>query len=118
MGTVVSRLISFILLPLYTRYLTPKDYGLLEVIDVTTAMIGIVIAIGITSALSRFYYESDEEKERNTVLSTTYVLYILIALLFAPLLFILSIPLSKLLLTSNDYKYFFRIRDFLNPITN
>ena len=63
LGTVVSRLVAFILLPLYTRYLTPTDYGVLETIDISSGIIGIVVTVGIARSLSRFYYEFDDEKK-------------------------------------------------------
>ena len=108
-GTVISRFVAFILLPLYTHYLTPTDYGVLETIDITTALIGIVITIGIARALSRFYYESEAQKERNTVVSTTYILYCVIAIFSIPLLYFGSNLLSSLLLGSSDYTYYFRV---------
>jgi len=109
LGTVVSRMVAFILLPLYTRYLTPADYGLLEAIDISTAVIGIVVTVGIAMALSRFYYESEEMEQRNRVVSTTYVTYSIIAVFCLPLLFYLSSPLSQVLFDTQDYSSFFRI---------
>ena len=64
LGNVVSQLVAFVLLPLYTRYLTPKDYGVLEAVDISTGIIGIVVTMGIARALSRFYYEKEEGKAR------------------------------------------------------
>lgn len=109
LGTVISRLVAFLLLPLYTRYLTPTDYGVLETIDITSALIGIVITIGIARSLSRFYYESKVKEERNKVVSTTYILYIIVAILSLPLLYFGSSILSSLLLGSPEYTYYFRV---------
>lgn len=109
LGTVVSQLVAFILLPLYTRYLTPTDYGVLQTIGVSSGIIGIVVTIGIARALSRFYYETERETERNRVVSTTYVTYVVIACLALPLLLIISEPLSILLFKSRNYGLFFRV---------
>ena len=32
-GTVVSQIVAFIMLPIYTRYLTPEDYGVVELLS-------------------------------------------------------------------------------------
>ena len=109
LGSVVSRIVAFILLPLYTRYLTPTDYGVLETIDISSGIIGIVGTVGIAMALSRFYYESEEMEERNTVVSTTYITYSVIACLFIPLLYYMSDPLAKIFFSSEHYSHFFRI---------
>jgi O-antigen/teichoic acid export membrane protein len=109
LGTVVSRLIAFLLLPLYTRYLTPSDYGLLETVDLSTGLIGMVVTVGIVRALSRFYYESDDQKERNRVVSTTYLTYSAFAMAFILITFYLSGPLSKLLFKTSSYTHFFAV---------
>lgn len=109
LGTVISRLVAFILLPLYTRYLTPGDYGTLELIDITSGIAGVVVSVGIAGALARFYYEFEKQKERNKVLSTTYITYFVLACLSAPLLFYISEPMAKLFLGSRHYSHFFKI---------
>ena len=109
LGTVISRLVAFLLLPLYTRYLTPTDYGVLETIDLSTFLIGIVITTDIARALSRFYYESEDPKIRNTILSTTYINYSIMAILFLPALYFLSDPLAKILFKTENYGFFIKV---------
>lgn len=109
LGTIISRVVAFVLLPLYTRYLTPADYGIIEVIDVTTAMIGLVVTVGISRALSRFYYISNDQNQRNIVVSTTFLTYSIIALFFLPFLIYGANPLAKLLFNSDQYGLFLRI---------
>ena len=109
LGTVVSQIVSFLLLPLYTRYLTPEDYGVLQTVEITDKIIGIVVTIGIARALSRFFYESDAESERNSVVSTAYGSYCLSAVIALPCFFLVSDHLSRLLLDSVRFSGFFRI---------
>ena len=63
-SSVISKLIAVALLPLYTRYLTPEDYGAAEVLIVAVIAASIVIRLGVIEALLRFYYERDEDPER------------------------------------------------------
>ena len=63
-SSVVSKLIAVALLPLYTRYLAPDDYGAAEVLITGVIATSIVIRLGIIEALLRFYYESDEDGDR------------------------------------------------------
>jgi O-antigen/teichoic acid export membrane protein len=60
-ASVVSKLIAVALLPLYTRYLTPTDYGLAEVMFASVVAASIVIRFGTIEALLRFYYKDDED---------------------------------------------------------
>ncbi len=85
-GNLLSKLVAFALLPLYTRYLTPLDYGVLELVEITTGMIGVVLGIGIAQAMGRFYYESDKPGQRQHVVSAVYVI-VGAAALFGFLLF-------------------------------
>lgn len=73
-GNLLSKLVAFALLPLYTRYLTPLDYGVLELVEITTGMIGVVLGIGIAQAMGRFYYESDDAGHRARVVAVIYII--------------------------------------------
>ena len=66
-GTISSQMIGFIMLPIYTRHLTPKDYGVLQLIEISTFQLGMVITTGISQTLSRFYYDYDKKEHRNNL---------------------------------------------------
>jgi O-antigen/teichoic acid export membrane protein len=72
LGGLVSRIIAVLLLPLYTRYLSPSDYGKVETLIALTTVIGIVLRMGITSAFFRFYFDSAEPEKRRVVLRTSF----------------------------------------------
>jgi glycosyltransferase involved in cell wall biosynthesis len=55
LGTILSRSVGFLLIPLYTRFLTPADYGVLELLDLTMFFSGIFCMMGISAAVFRFY---------------------------------------------------------------
>ena len=63
-SSILSKLIAVALLPLYTRHLTPSDYGAAEVMVVGVIATSIVIRLGVIEALMRFYYLADEDRER------------------------------------------------------
>jgi O-antigen/teichoic acid export membrane protein len=61
-ASVLSKLIAVALLPLYTRYLTPADYGAAEVLFAAVVAASIVIRFGVIEAVLRFYYKSGENQ--------------------------------------------------------
>jgi O-antigen/teichoic acid export membrane protein len=63
-ASIVSKLIAVALLPLYTRYLTPADYGEAEVMFAAVVSASIVIRFGLIEALLRFYYKDEEDPAR------------------------------------------------------
>lgn len=74
LGVVLSRAASFIMLPVYTRYLSPADFGILQLLDMTVDAVTIILAGGIAAGVLRFYYKYESERERHSVFSTTLIL--------------------------------------------
>ncbi|MGN6816723.1 MAG: lipopolysaccharide biosynthesis protein [Solirubrobacterales bacterium] len=68
-ASVLSKVIAVALLPLYTRYLSPTDYGAAEVLFSAVVFASIVIRFGLIEAILRFYH-LDEEDSREVVRST------------------------------------------------
>ncbi len=60
-ASILSKLIAVALLPLYTRYLTPADYGAAEVMFAAVVSASIVVRFGTIEALLRFYYKDGED---------------------------------------------------------
>jgi len=65
LGSLVSRFIAVLLLPVYTRYLSPADYGLIETLIALSAVLTVLLAAGVKSAFFRFYF--DEEDKRRVI---------------------------------------------------
>jgi len=65
-GEMLRTGLGFILLPVYTRALTPADYGILGVTAPIFALLSTVIGLGLPAAMLRFYfdYRNDEDKLR------------------------------------------------------
>ena len=72
LGGLVSRILAVLLLPLYTRYLSPSDYGKVETLIALTTVVGIALSAGIGSAFFRFYFDSPEPAARRRVLRTSF----------------------------------------------
>jgi O-antigen/teichoic acid export membrane protein len=72
LGGLVSRILATLLLPLYTHYLPPRSYGRVEIITAATAVLAIVLQMGISSAFFRFYFDAKEDAARLTVIRTSF----------------------------------------------
>jgi O-antigen/teichoic acid export membrane protein len=97
---VISKLIAVALLPLYTQYLTPSDYGAAEVLITAVIAASIVIRLGIIEALLRFYYEAGENPD--AVVKTSFASLFWTTTLGLALTFPLAGPISELLLDHSD----------------
>jgi len=108
-GQFLSRLLSFLLLPLYTRKLTPADYGTLQLVMLIFEVVALVAGSRIAAGVFRLYYREPEENKRHSLLSTAFILvngsYVilgLIVLLFAGLF-------ARLALGSDSYAHLVRL---------
>src|SRR3954468_2879089 len=72
LGGLVSRVLATILLPLYTHYLPPDAYGRVEIVTAATAVLAIVLQMGIASAFFRFYFDAKETTQKLTVVRTSF----------------------------------------------
>src|SRR3954468_22775130 len=71
-GGLVSRILATILLPLYTHYLPPGAFGQVEIVTAVTAVLAIVLQMGIASAFFRFYFDEKEAAGKLTVVRTSF----------------------------------------------
>ncbi|MFE8701699.1 lipopolysaccharide biosynthesis protein [Cytobacillus sp. FJAT-54145] len=100
---VGTKLIAFIMLPVYTNFLPPAEYGVLDIIDKWTAMLTFLIIFGTDSALSYYYFDTKEKDKRlEHVRNVMYFRLFIVAILA---LIVLSAGpwISELLFGSSNY---------------
>jgi O-antigen/teichoic acid export membrane protein len=95
-ASILSKVIAVALLPLYTRYLTPADYGAAEVLFAAVVLVSIVVRLGLIEAILRFYYQEDENPAE--VVASSFAGLFWLATLGALLLLPFAEPLSEAVL--------------------
>ena len=74
-GGMIGHLVPFLLLPLYTNYLIPAEYGILSLIIMTSGIITTVfLAGGIRMAAMTFYKQAESEEVRRRIAITISIL--------------------------------------------
>lgn len=101
-GTILNRVIGFVLIPVYTNYLSTADYGTLELIEITTMVAGMFLTAGISYGVFRFYFDTDEVSERRLVVSTAHMSIWGLAVLLGLWFILFSPSVSKLVFRSPD----------------
>jgi O-antigen/teichoic acid export membrane protein len=71
-GDVATTIISFLLLPLYVRYLSPNDYGVLSLLLTTEVVTKIIFRWGIDASFMRLYYDCPDLPSRQRLASTQF----------------------------------------------
>src|SRR5256885_1332326 len=56
--------LNFLLLPLYTRYLAPSDYGIVSLAETIAVLVATIFGLGLDAALPRLYFEHADDSRR------------------------------------------------------
>lgn len=67
-GTVLLRVINLLLLPLYTYYLTPEEYGIVAIGASLTALLSIIMPLSLYSAIVPFFFKIDSSVNRRKMM--------------------------------------------------
>ena len=71
-GGLIQRIVAVLLLPLYTRYLSPSDHGAIEALVALSAIIFALLRAGIQSSFFRFYFRAETDADRLTIVRTSF----------------------------------------------
>ena len=70
-GTIALRFTSFLLIPLYTHYLSKENFGLLQTLLFTIQVLITFNDVGMRSALIRFFSEYETRNKLNVLLGSS-----------------------------------------------
>ena len=59
--SVSQKIVSFLLLPVFTYYLNPKEFGIIAIYSLIMAMLAMVYNPGLISSTQRLYYDYSPE---------------------------------------------------------
>jgi O-antigen/teichoic acid export membrane protein len=72
LGDVATNIVSFLLLPLYTRFLTPEDYGAISLLLTVEVVAKIVFRCGLDASFMRLFYDCESDADRQRLASTIF----------------------------------------------
>lgn len=108
-GSFSSKLVGFILLPIYTEHLTVEEYGILGILEVSTQLLVSVFGLGLYWAFNRWYWDKEYRKKQNVIFFSTFSILtavsIVMFVLFAPL----SKQISSVLFDHTQFSYLIKI---------
>lgn len=108
-AVIGSRMAGFLLIPVYTRYLTPSDYGVLELLDLSTFIFSTLIGMRFAESLFYYYASATTARSRQEIISTAFWGSTLLGILGAGIGYLVAPALSSLVFGSGDYVFYFRL---------
>ncbi len=98
-GELARRGLAFFLLPIYTRYLDPAEYGVLELLSALSGILFACLLLGLPSALTKCYHRDCETpRDQASILATTLALAAPVLLVVGGLLFVFAEPLGSVVI--------------------
>lgn len=76
LGTVGTKLVSFLLLPLYTSYLSPTDYGTYDLNITYATLFSSFFFLDIWTGIMKFVFEKKGDSEKRSVVYSGIVIFI------------------------------------------
>lgn len=73
-ASLLPTAVGFLMLPIYTRYLTPADYGVLALVLSLQSFLPLVMTLQIPSSINRFYFDYQNDRDKLNVFIST-ILY-------------------------------------------
>ncbi len=100
-GHVLSRLITFLLLPIYTHVFSTKEYGIISLAYAFMGFAMVLYKYGMDTALMKFSIQT-ENNERKSYISSIYMLQFFTSLIFSVFLFLLRNIISEPIISVKD----------------
>ena len=102
-GTIINRFISFLLLPVFTKYLTPADYGVSSILAFIAFFIQPVLTLGFGTSLGLCYFDQKTDEHKQSVIwSATVILTASVAIVIVSA-FLFSREISQIAFQSPEY---------------
>ncbi|HYX07992.1 MAG TPA: oligosaccharide flippase family protein [Bacteroidales bacterium] len=102
-GNLSTKLVGFILIPLYTTKLTTQEFGIYGILEATSQVIVALLGLGLYNAFYRWYWDKEYSEKKKSMFFTILVAVFVFSILFVWLLTRFSGSISSLLFDSNNF---------------
>jgi O-antigen/teichoic acid export membrane protein len=99
---ILQRVLSVVLIRLYTHKLDTPQYGILELTDLLLLLLPQLVGTNLLGAMTRFFYDHTEERDRRAVISTTTIVLGLLAWVVTAIAIVFEEPLAAFLFTRGE----------------
>jgi O-antigen/teichoic acid export membrane protein len=106
LGNFTSVALNFILLPLYTRSLSPSEFGIVNSMQVFSSILMIFFTLGLERSIYRLFFDFNTDEEKKDFLGTVTVSILVISLVLCGFLFIFNHVVERIYKSIPFFPYF------------
>ncbi|MDO9049996.1 MAG: oligosaccharide flippase family protein [Methylotenera sp.] len=107
--SIVSRGLAVILIPLYTRVLTPADFGSLDLFIAFATLVNLTVALEVSQGVARFYSSEKDAGRRVAYASSAFWFTVFCYALFLIVTLIANKELSRLIMGRDGMETSFQV---------
>ncbi len=103
LGNISTKVVGFILLPLYTSHLSVQDYGVLGLVEVTSQILVPLFGVGLSLGFFRWYWDKEYVEHQRSIVFTCLVFLLCVVAGFLTGASIFASQLSRLIFGTPAY---------------
>ena len=104
-GSVITRFIVLITLPLFTTYLKPEEYGVLAMLAILTMLAQPMFSLGLSAAMGPSYFEDENVLNKFKTVWTAFLINTVSAILLIAIAWLFPVTLSQLVRLPAEYAH-------------
>ena len=105
-GNILPQVVGFMLLPIYTEYLSPEHYGIVSSMQVLSTFFVLVFTLSIDKSIYRLYFDYKTESDKRDYFGTIAIALLCISLMSLVLIFLFRKYIQQLYTSIEFYPYF------------
>ncbi|MGM0843668.1 MAG: oligosaccharide flippase family protein [Bacillota bacterium] len=116
-GTMLPKLIVFVMLPIYMNYLTPEEYGLIQTINALVSVLSIFYLTSLRTSITRSYIDYDSNNEKQGFVFSVFIFLVLFSIVLSAVLLNLENIITPYIFNNIPSDPYFRYMVILSFLT-
>ncbi len=99
--------INFVLAPIYSRFISPEEYGIVALASVFQSILAVILSMGLDGAFSRLYFDYNRsDKMLNALMSSILISVVGLAVMFGVVLYFTGDYIFSIVFSNSKFTYF------------
>ncbi len=105
LGGVLNRFLTFLLLPVFTAYLSPAEYGVIAMLGVVAIVIIPIFSLGFEAATAPCYFEGNDQERKQATIWTAFVILCASTAVLGAVSIVFPREISQFVFQTSRYHY-------------
>lgn len=105
LGSMINRFMGLLLLPIFTAYLNPAEYGILAMLALLTLVAHPIFSLGTGAAMGPSYFEGNDDLRRSKAVWTTFTILLCSVAILVTIAWSMPVWLSRIALGTPEHSF-------------